>query len=109
MKQRFDQAVERGTSPSRTPPSRSPGQGPEEAIISPVPVSLASSEEEKGKWAMVQVISPDEVNRLVLNRGASFVKHGRMGNPHPRWVWLSADCSRVLWQVLNANFPDLMR
>lgn len=50
-------------------------------------------------WQMVQVISPEDANRLVLNQGAVFTKHGRLGVPHHRKVWLSPDCTKVFWQV----------
>ena len=33
----------------------------------------------------------------VLQQGHTFQKHGRMGKPHDRYVWLSKDETRVCW------------
>eukprot|EP00949_MAST-11_sp_MAST-11-sp1_P001133 g1133.t1 len=39
--------------------------------------------------------------RSMLQRGAVFLKHNKFGNPHPRFVWISADASMVMWRKVG--------
>ena len=36
----------------------------------------------------------------VLRKGAIFLKYGRYGKPHPRWVRISSDLRRLVWSEL---------
>ncbi|KAJ1490519.1 rab-GTPase-TBC domain-containing protein [Baffinella frigidus] len=61
-----------------------------------------------GQWEIVQVLTPELANKLVLNRGAIFHKYsftkGRVGltvsDKAPRLVWISNDTAikRIMWQ-----------
>ena len=35
-------------------------------------------------------------------RGGIFIKHGRSGNPHPRFVWLTKDKRYVCWRKIGS-------
>ena len=43
--------------------------------------------------------SPSSTDLLeVLLCGSTFIKHGRLGKPHARFVWVSEDLQRVCWR-----------
>ena len=44
-----------------------------------------------------------------LRQGSVFQKHGRMGKPHDRFVWLSKDETRVCWAKPNSASKRLYR
>ena len=59
-----------------------------------------------GKWEVVQVVTPEVANKLVLNRGAVFQKYsykkGALGvkgikSKSERLVWLSGD-NKIMWK-----------
>lgn len=41
--------------------------------------------------------------RALLTTGAVFLKHGRMGRPHPRFVWCSSDLRTVYWRAVGST------
>ena len=55
----------------------------------PVGVPLPESESQESGW------------KSMLKRGGVFLKHGRYGNPHPRFVWISHDLTQVMWRKVG--------
>lgn len=51
----------------------------------------------------LQPVSPrqdvhDDRHRTLLTRGGFFIKHGRFGKPHMRFVWMSQDLESIMWR-----------
>lgn len=54
---------------------------------------------------LVRALRPRDANALtaLLRRGGVFVKHGRRGSPHPRFVWCDEACEEVMWRRVGGR------
>jgi len=58
-------------------------------------IEMADDNEYRGGRPAGTRWRPDVIK--LLTEGAQFKKHGRRGNPHPRWIWVSADMLHVCY------------
>jgi hypothetical protein len=70
---------------------------------------LALYREKEYEAKLIMQLSEDVTSKLVLNRGATFVKHGRQGDPHNRFVWVSSDFKRIHWGDSDTRNSKFMR
>lgn len=97
--------------------------GPDSAATSPQPCTplpsegdaaalsarLSQDREKEYEAKLIMQLSEDVTSKLVLNRGATFVKHGRSGDPHSRFVWVSSDFKRIHWGDADTRNSKFMR
>jgi hypothetical protein len=70
---------------------------------------LSQDREKEYEAKLIMQLSEDVTSKLVLNRGATFVKHGRQGDPHSRFVWVSSDFKRIHWGDADTRNSKFMR
>jgi hypothetical protein len=70
---------------------------------------LALEREKEHEAKLIMQLSEDVTSKLVLNRGATFLKHGRSGDPHYRFVWVSSDFKRIHWGDADTRNSKFMR
>jgi hypothetical protein len=70
---------------------------------------LALNREKEYEAKLIMQLSEDVTSKLVLNRGATFLKHGRSGDPHYRFVWVSSDFKRIHWGDADTRNSKFMR
>ena len=93
------------TSTSPQPCTPVPSEG--DAAASSARLSQEREKEYEAK--LIMQLSEDVTSKLVLNRGANFVKHGRQGDPHARFVWVSSDFKRIHWGDADTRNSKFMR
>jgi hypothetical protein len=91
------------TSPQPCTPLASEGDAASESA------RLALYREKEYEAKLIMQLSEDVTSKLVLNRGAMFVKHGRQGDPHNRFVWVSSDFKRIHWGDSDTRNSKFMR
>jgi hypothetical protein len=91
------------TSPQPCTPLPSEGDSSSESA------RLALYREKEYEAKLIMQLSEDVTSKLVLNRGATFVKHGRQGDPHNRFVWVSSDFKRIHWGDSDTRNSKFMR
>ncbi len=82
---------------------------PSEADAASETARLALYREKEYEAKLIMQLSEDVTSKLVLNRGAMFVKHGRQGDPHNRFVWVSSDFKRIHWGDSDTRNSKFMR
>ncbi len=82
---------------------------PSEADAAIASARLTQDREKEYEAKLIMQLSEDVTSKLVLNRGATFVKHGRQGDPHSRFVWVSSDFKRIHWGDADTRNSKFMR
>jgi len=70
---------------------------------------LVQDREKEYEAKLIMQLSEDVTSKLVLNRGATFTKHGRQGDPHSRFVWVSSDFKRIHWGDADTRNSKFVR
>jgi hypothetical protein len=98
-----DNALSAATSPQPNTPVALQGDADSESS------RLAQNREKEYEAKLIMQLSEDVTSKLVLNRGATFIKHGRSGDPHNRFVWVSSDFKRIHWGDADTRNSKFMR